>query len=54
MMIERPHADLDHRTRFGCDIGLARRIVAEEYDGKPRNEAMRGGEPARFRGHSGA
>ena len=53
-MIERPHADLDHRARFAGDVGFARRIVADEYDGKARHEAVRGGQPVRLRGHSGA
>ena len=54
MMIERPHADLDQRARFAGDIGFARRVVADENDGKAGHQAVRGRQAARFRRHGGA
>src|SRR5215469_15926034 len=54
MMVERPHADLDHGARFTGDIRLTGWIVAEQHHGKSGHDAMRGAKPLRLGFHRGA
>ena len=48
MIVERPHADFDHRARFAGDVGLAGRIVADQHDRQSGHDAVRGGQAMRL------